>query len=116
MDYTERHQSGPRCLPWLIKPFVDPQAQFLLVDEKTCLEQSKIVVKLTALFSIDAFVGGLTDGLVAYWFSVAWVGEEGLGAVFFAVHIFNAFCESQKTQGCMLTVVFLSASATTTGM
>jgi hypothetical protein len=58
MDYTERHQSGPRCLPWLIKPFVDPQAQFLLVDEKTCLEQSKIVVKLTALFSIDAFVGG----------------------------------------------------------
>jgi hypothetical protein len=57
MDYTERHQSGPRCLPWLIKPFVDPQAQFLLVDEKTCLEQSKIVVKLTALISIDAFVG-----------------------------------------------------------
>src|SRR5690348_737246 len=28
--------------PWLIKRFVDPQAEFLFVDEKDLLEQSKL--------------------------------------------------------------------------
>jgi predicted MFS family arabinose efflux permease len=59
---------------------------------KIAPESKRIVAKLTALFSLDAFGGGfLTDALVAYWFFRRFgIGEEGLGAVFFAVHILNA--------------------------
>jgi MFS family permease len=55
-------------------------------------ENKKILTKLTALFSLDAFGGGfLTDALVAYWFFRRFgVGEHDLGLVFFAVHILNA--------------------------
>jgi MFS family permease len=50
-------------------------------------ESKRIVAKLTALFSLDAFGGGfLTDALVAYWFFRRFgVGEESLAFVFFAV-------------------------------
>jgi MFS family permease len=56
------------------------------------LENKRILAKLTALFSLDAFGGGfLTDALVAYWFFRRFgVGEQDLGLVFFAVHILNA--------------------------
>jgi MFS family permease len=59
---------------------------------KVAPESKRIVAKLTALFSIDAFGGGfLTDALVAYWFFRRFgIGEESLGVVFFAVHILNA--------------------------
>jgi predicted MFS family arabinose efflux permease len=55
-------------------------------------ESKRIVAKLTALFSLDAFGGGfLTDALVAYWFFRRFgVAEQELGLVFFAVHILNA--------------------------
>lgn len=55
-------------------------------------ESKKIVTKITALFSLDAFGGGfLTDALVAYWFFRRFgIAEEGLGLVFFAVHVLNA--------------------------
>ena len=54
-------------------------------------ESKKIVAKITALFSLDAFGGGfLTDALVAYWFFRRFgIGEQDLGIVFFAVHILN---------------------------
>jgi MFS family permease len=52
----------------------------------------KVVTKLAALFSLDAFGGGfLTDALVAYWFFRRFgVAEESLGVLFFAVHLLNA--------------------------
>ena len=52
----------------------------------------KIIAKLAALFSLDAFGGGfLTDALVSYWFFRRFgIGERELGLVFFAVHILNA--------------------------
>jgi len=52
----------------------------------------KILARVTALFSLDAFGGGfLTDALVAYWFFRRFgVAERDLGLVFFAVHILNA--------------------------
>jgi MFS family permease len=52
----------------------------------------KVVAKLAALFSLDAFGGGfLTDALVAYWFFRRFgVAEAGLGVLFFAVHLLNA--------------------------
>jgi predicted MFS family arabinose efflux permease len=56
------------------------------------LENKKILAKLTALFSLDAFGGGfLTDALVAYWFFRQFgVAEHDLGLVSFAAHILNA--------------------------
>jgi MFS family permease len=59
---------------------------------KIAPESKRIVAKLTALFSLDAFGGGfLTDALVAYWFFRRFgIGEESLGLVFFTVHILNA--------------------------
>jgi predicted MFS family arabinose efflux permease len=55
-------------------------------------KSKKIVAKITALFSLDAFGGGfLTDALVAYWFFRRFgVTEQDLGIVFFVVHILNA--------------------------
>ena len=55
-------------------------------------ETRRIVTRLTALFSLDAFGGGfLTDALVAYWFFRRFgIAEHDLGLVFFAVHILNA--------------------------
>ena len=55
-------------------------------------ESKRIVARLTALFSLDAFGGGfLTDALVAYWFFRRFgVAEHDLGIVFFAVHALNA--------------------------
>jgi len=52
----------------------------------------RIVTKLAALFSLDAFGGGfLTDALVAYWFFRRFgANEESLGLLFFAVHLLNA--------------------------
>ena len=52
----------------------------------------RVVTKLAALFSLDAFGGGfLTDALVAYWFFRRFgVAEESLGVLFFAVHLLNA--------------------------
>jgi hypothetical protein len=52
----------------------------------------KVIAKLAALFSLDAFGGGfLTDALVAYWFFRRFgVAEESLGVLFFTVHLLNA--------------------------
>ena len=59
---------------------------------KIAPESKRVVARLTALFSLDAFGGGfLTDALVAYWFFRRFgIGEESLGFVFFAVHVLNA--------------------------
>ena len=55
-------------------------------------ERRKVVTRLTALFSLDAFGGGfLTDALVSYWFFHRFgIAERELGVVFFVVHILNA--------------------------
>jgi len=51
-----------------------------------------VVTKITALFSLDAFGGGLlTDALLAYWFFRRFgVSEEGLGILFFVIRLLNA--------------------------
>ena len=52
----------------------------------------RVVGKITALFSIDAFGGGfLTDALVAYWFFRRFGATEAkLGALFFLIRVLNA--------------------------
>ena len=51
-----------------------------------------VVFRLSALFSLDAFAGGLiTQSLVAYWFAVRWGVEPAvLGAIFFGANILAA--------------------------
>jgi MFS family permease len=77
-----------------LSPAVEVATPGGLTPTKTKIapESRRIVAKLTALFSLDAFGGGfLTDALVAYWFFRRFgIGEESLGLVFFAVHILNA--------------------------
>lgn len=42
MDYTQECQGGSRCLPLAdFRRFVDPQAQFLFVEERDLLDESK---------------------------------------------------------------------------
>ena len=52
----------------------------------------RVVGKITALFSIDAFAGGfLTDALVAYWFFRRFgATETKLGVLFFVIRVLNA--------------------------
>jgi predicted MFS family arabinose efflux permease len=62
------------------------------MQDRATAESRKVIVKLAALFSLDAFGGGfLTDALVAYWFFRRFgIGEQNLGLLFFAVHVLNA--------------------------
>ena len=52
-----------------------------------------IVVKLSALFSLDAFAGGfVVQGLLAYWFYLRYKTDiNALGAIFFGTNLFSAF-------------------------
>jgi len=54
-------------------------------------ESKRIVAKITALFSLDAFGGGfLTDALVAYWFFLRWGFDPGaLAVIFFWVGVLS---------------------------
>jgi len=51
-----------------------------------------VVLRLSALFSLDAFGGGLvTQSLMAYWFHLRWGVEPAiLGAIFFGANILAA--------------------------
>ncbi len=53
-------------------------------------QSSAIVLKLAALFSVDAFAGGfVVQAIVAYWFHVRYGVNPGvLGAIFFGANIF----------------------------
>ncbi len=52
----------------------------------------KTVLKLSALFSLDAFAGGfIPQSLMAYWFHLQWGVEPAvLGAIFFAANLLAA--------------------------
>jgi len=68
-------------------------ATLLPIGRRIQPETRKVLTKLTALFSLDAFGGGfLTDAIVSYWFFRRFgIPEQELGFVFFAVHVLNAF-------------------------
>jgi MFS family permease len=73
--------------------FVSPAIEVTRVSEKKHalgLHQSrKIVLKLSALFALDAFAGGLVvQSMIAYWFHVKFGVESGvLGSIFFGANI-----------------------------
>ena len=57
------------------------------------LDQSRgIVLRLAALFSLDAFAGGfVVQGVTAYWFHLRYgVDAAGLGAIFFGAQMLSA--------------------------
>jgi len=53
----------------------------------------RVVLKLSALFSLDAFAGGfIIQSLIAYWFHLKFgSGLEELGGIFFAANLLAAF-------------------------
>jgi predicted MFS family arabinose efflux permease len=52
----------------------------------------RVITKLSALFSLDAFGGGfLADALISYWFFRRFgVPEQSLGVLFAVIHVLNA--------------------------
>jgi MFS family permease len=78
---------------WFLSPAIEiagPRSG--IGTQRISPESKRIIVKLTALFSLDAFGGGfLTDALVSYWFFRRFgIAEHDLGIVFFVVHLLNA--------------------------
>jgi MFS family permease len=77
-----------------LSPAVEVEIPRTIASTRTRItpESKKVVAKITALFSLDAFGGGfLTDALVAYWFFRRFgITEQDLGVVFFSVHVLNA--------------------------
>jgi len=71
---------------------IETPGTFKSIGSGVTAESKRTVAKITSLFSLDAFGGGfLTDALVAYWFFRRFgIAEQGLGIVFFTVHILNA--------------------------
>ena len=69
-----------------------PQSLHPVSPQSVSPETRSIVLKLTALFSLDSLGGGfLTDALVSYWFFRRFgIPEHSLGILFFAVHLLNA--------------------------
>ena len=77
--------------------FVSPQVEVLTAKEENANvnllglgKSGKTVLKLAALFSVDAFAGGfVVQSIVAYWFHTRYgVNPATLGAIFFGANIF----------------------------
>jgi len=51
----------------------------------------KVVLRLSALFAVDAFAGGfVVQSILAYWFTLRWGADPGqLGAIFFGANIMS---------------------------
>ncbi len=77
-----------------LSPAVEiPGAERSTIAGRLGLHRSRgIVLRLSALFSLDAFAGGLVmDSLVAYWFATRYGVEPALlGAIFFASNVLAA--------------------------
>ena len=81
------------ALYWRLSPKIEMVSGPLRFSvAKIASESKRVIARLTALFSLDAFGGGfLTDALVAYWFFHRFgIAERDLGIVFFVVHLLNA--------------------------
>jgi len=71
-----------------------PAAPDTTVARRLGLHRSRgVVLRLAALFSIDAFAGGFVmQSLIAYWFHVRFGADPAtLGAIFFAANILAGF-------------------------
>lgn len=75
---------------FLSKVVEAPVGAKALVNRLGLGKSSRIVLKLSALFSLDAFAGGfVVQAIVAYWFHLRFgVNPAILGAIFFGANIF----------------------------
>jgi MFS family permease len=74
----------------ILSPAVEIEQEPLPVRRTLGLHRSRpIVVRLAALFALDAFAGGLViQSLMAYWFRLRFGVDEGvLGSIFFGANI-----------------------------
>jgi MFS family permease len=74
----------------LLSPAVETQQGIKPVQRTLGLHQSRgVVARLSSLFVLDAFAGGLViQSLMAYWFRVRFGVDEGvLGSIFFGANI-----------------------------
>ena len=80
---------------WRLSPAIEvPLAQRTSVATRLGLHRSRgIVLRLAALFSLDAFAGGFVmQSLIAYWFHVRFGADPAaLGAIFFGANILAGF-------------------------
>ena len=73
-----------------LTPEVETKTELKPVRRTLGLHQSRgVVARLSALFAVDAFAGGLViQSLMAYWFHVRFQVDEGvLGSIFFGANI-----------------------------
>ena len=73
-----------------LSPAVEAQSELKPVHRTFGLHQSRrVVARLSALFAVDAFAGGLVlQSLMAYWFHTRFGVDEGvLGTIFFGANI-----------------------------
>jgi MFS family permease len=74
----------------ILSPAVETAPNLAPVRRTLGLHQSRrVVARLSALFALDAFAGGLViQSLMAYWFRVRFGVDEGmLGSIFFGANI-----------------------------
>jgi hypothetical protein len=72
---------------------VEAPPQHVATRRRIGIQRSRgIVVKLSALFSLDAFAGGfIVQGLLAYWFYLRYGTDvKALGGIFFGTNLFSA--------------------------
>jgi MFS family permease len=83
------------ALFWRLSPAVEvPVAERTSVATRLGLHRSRgIVLRLAALFSLDAFAGGFVmQSLIAYWFQQRFGADPAaLGAIFFGANILAGF-------------------------
>jgi len=83
------------ALFWRLSPAVEvPAAERTSVATRLGLHRSRgIVLRLAALFSLDAFAGGFVmQSLIAYWFQQRFGADPAvLGAIFFGANILAGF-------------------------
>lgn len=77
---------------FLLSRSVEIDTRQNLPKQKVSPETKRIVFRLSALFSIDAFGGGfLADALISYWFFRRFgAPEQSLGVLFAVIHVLNA--------------------------
>jgi MFS family permease len=74
----------------ILSPAIEAARDMKPIRRTLGLHQSRgVVAKLSALFAVDAFAGGLViQSLMAYWFRVRFGVDEGvLGSIFFGANI-----------------------------
>ena len=80
---------------WRLSPAIEVPAPVMTsIATQLGLHRSRgIVLRLAALFSLDAFAGGFVmQSLIAYWFHVRFGAPPGaLGAIFFGANILAGF-------------------------